>query len=136
MKTNSKYIIIVISIFFIFLLGCKLEGDQYIKTDIFPNITGWEMPDTAKLNTDFEIKVESAIDNTCIKNLKFYIDKRDDFKYLVYAKSLYENHGEECYQINQTVDSTLVTSLKIAGKYYFYFNHESLVLKDSIVIIP
>jgi len=135
MRESLKGIFIFI-VSCIILSGCKLTGDTLIRYDVFPNIEDWDLPDTATVNTPFDIYLVSTIDNSCTGNLKFYVEKNLDFQYFVWAESKFENHGEYCTTTETTVDTTISRTLNTVGKYYFYFKYNNTPKVDSIVIEP
>lgn len=118
------------------LSKCKLDGGSYEKYDMVLNLISWSLPDTAKVSVSFNTSLHSVIDNSCTKNLRFTIDKYDNFIYRAYARALYENHGEACNDMLIYKDTTLSLKLDYVGKYYFYFLKGGVFKEDSIVIIP
>jgi hypothetical protein len=112
-----------------------MSGGSYEKSDVVLNLLSWSLPDTAKVSVSFNTSLHSVIDNSCTKNLRFTIDKYDNFTYRVYARALYENHGELCNDILVYKDTTLSIKLDYVGKYYFYFLKGGVFKKDSIIII-
>lgn len=115
--------------------SCDL-GENSVRYDVYPNITNWNLPDTASVNVPFDVYIESGFDNTCVKNLSFSIAKNKDFEYFVWATATFENHGEECLYKETIVDTSYSVSLTKVGKHYFYFKFDSSPKLDSIYIKP
>lgn len=113
-----------------------MDGGSYAKYEVVLNLTSWNLPDTAKISVPFSTSLHSVIDNSCLKNLRFVIDKYDNVTYRGYAHALFENHGEACYDVQEYKDTTINVTINSAGKYYFYFLREGIFRRDSIVIIP
>jgi hypothetical protein len=118
------------------LFGCDLSSSTYMKYEVYPDIIGWNLPDTSKVNTVFNLRLITSINNSCTKNPRFHVVKSKDFEYNVVASATYENHGEDCLDAETTVDSTRSMFLTTVGKYYFYFKNDKAVGKDSIYIVP
>ncbi|MHC1704042.1 MAG: hypothetical protein AB9846_09065 [Tenuifilaceae bacterium] len=134
MKKRIQFIVIPIFLFLILFSGCELGGESYVRYEVFPNINGWDLPDTANVNTPFGLYLISSIESSCVKNLSFYYLKYNDYEYIVSPRAIFENHGEECYEVEEIVDTTLAVTLDKVGKYYFYFRYNATPKVDSIVI--
>jgi hypothetical protein len=137
MKKHVK-IFLVIAILGITVVGCKMKNEYYVRYDLSLDITDYTLPDTAAVNTYFDLYVASAIDNECVSNLQFSPVKYTDNEYYVLAKAIYENFGDPCNDllVGVPVDSTINMKFTKVGKYYFYFQHENAYIKDSIYIKP
>jgi len=133
MKRMTTKLLFVICIGFA-LVSCKPD-DNKVGYTFFGSIDTWSLPDTITASTQFDIAVHSKIDNSCIKNFKFYVDKYNETIYQVYAKARFENRGESCVSVLYDVDSTFHVTLTQPGKYYYYFLKDDSFVKDSIVII-
>jgi len=119
------------------LPSCDLgPGENWIKSEIFVNLTSWNLPDTAKVSTPFNLTLNSFIESTCIHNLEFVVNKYNDSIYTVWAHAIYENSGEDCLVLTDYKDSTVSITLNQTGKYYYFFLNEDLFKADSIIIIP
>ncbi len=113
-----------------------IDGGSYEKYDVVINLTSWNLPDTAKVSVPVNTSLHSVIENSCVKNLKFIVERYNDNTYRVYAHAIYENRGEACYDVLEYKDTTINVTLDHAGKYAFYFLKEGVFRKDSIIIIP
>ena len=127
---------ILIALVLLTVNSCKLESSSFQKQDVFLYISGWELPDTAKVSTPFNIALSSGIDNSCIHNLQFVISNYDAITFRVYAQATYINHGEDCYDVVVPKDTVISGNLSEIGKYYFLFLQNNYWIKDSIIIIP
>lgn len=115
---------------------CKLDSNNYIKTSVFLSVLGWNLPDSSKVSTPFELKLRSCAENSCTYNFCFYVDQYDASTFRVLAKGVYESHGETCSVVSTFIDSTKTITINQAGKYYFYFLKNDFWEKDSIIIVP
>ncbi len=132
-----KKLLFYIGVLTLVITLCKcMDGGSYEKYEVVLNLTSWSLPDTAKVSVPFSTSLLSVIDNSCLKNLRFVIDKYDNVTYRGYAHALFENHGEACNEKQEYKDTTISVTLNSAGKYYFYFLREGIFRRDSIVIIP
>ena len=137
MKKHLK-IFVILTFLGIILVGCKLTNDYYVKYEVLLDVTGWNLPDTAAVNSSFDIPVSLTIDNTCLSNPTFVLYKNSDSQYSVWGKAIFETHGEDCNKLSVgiNVDSTINLKLTTVGKYYFYFLRQNAYIKDSIYIKP
>ncbi|NVO09085.1 MAG: hypothetical protein HXX16_03895 [Bacteroidales bacterium] len=132
----KKLLFYIGTLILIITLSRCMDGGSYEKYDVVLNLTSWSLPDTAKVSVPFNTSLTSLLDNSCLKNMRFEVDKYDNVTYRVYARAVYENHGEMCYDTQNYKDTTISITIEDPGKYYFYFLREGKFRKDSIVIKP
>ena len=134
MKSNITNLILLSLISFV-VVNCK-PTDNYTKSTLILNLTSWNLPDTAKLSTPFNLALHSQTDNSCTSKVQFVLDQVNDTIYQVYGKATYENRGESCLYLVVNKDSTISLTLNKKGKFRFYFLNNDTYKKDSITIIP
>ncbi len=125
------------------MASCALENDNYSQYTVALNLTGWNLPDTVKVSTPFNLTLSSKTESSCVSNLVFIVasvESEDNIhsvdNYNVYAQAIYENHGETCSNLIVYKDTTISLTLSKAGKYYYNFLKDNILNKDSILIIP
>jgi hypothetical protein len=132
---NMKIKLLFALCFGILLISCKLSENHFRQT-VFLNLETRNLPDTAKVSTPFDITVSTKVENTCIGKLQFIVEPYADSSYNVYARAIWENHGESCNELVELRDSTIQFTISHTGKYFFYFLYDDKFNKDSIIIIP
>jgi len=125
------------------MASCDIEGDNYTQCTVALNLTAWNLPDTVKVSTPFNLTLSSKTETSCLSNLVFIVASAgsgDDIhsvdNYNVYAQAIYENHGETCSDLIVYKDTTISITLSKSGKYYYNFLQNNILNKDSILIIP
>ena len=125
------------------MASCDISGDNYTQCTVSLNLTAWNLPDTVKVSTPFDLSLSSKTESSCIRDLDFIVSRASEYddvhfndNYKVYAKAIYENHGETCSELIVYKDTTIKVTLSHSGKYYFYFFKDDIFNKDSILIIP
>ena len=124
------------------ITSCDLEGSSYTRTSVFIPLTNWNLPDTSKVSTPFNLVLNASITSSCTQNLMFEVVEVENFSFKVFAAATYENSGEKCNSVELPSDSIVVILPTTVGKYYYYFltfdedkkawNYTA----DSIIIIP
>lgn len=133
---HRVFIIIALVALALSFTRCDLGDRNYLKYEMLVNLTNWDLPDTVKISTPFNIDVRTQIENSCVKNTEFFLDKYNDTIYRVYASAKYENHGEDCASIIEYKDSSFNVTLSKTGKCYFLFLSEGNFKPDSVIVIP
>lgn len=116
------------------VFSCKT--DSYFKSNEMLNLTDWSLPDTVKVNVDFDMYVSTKTTSSCEKDVKFFINQIAENAYEVFGTATYESYNSECHEKIVEIDSTLSGNISKVGRYYFLFLKENLWNVDSIQIVP
>jgi len=116
------------------IYACK--PDSYVKNTVILNLTDWNLPDTVKVNVDFDMYVSTKTTTSCEKDAKFVINQVAEDAYKVFGTATYESYNSECPEKIVEIDTMLSGKISMVGRYYFLFLKENIWNVDSIQIVP
>ncbi len=123
-------------IFFALVTFSACKTDSYVKSSEILNLTDWTLPDTAKVNADFDVYVSTKTTSSCEKDVKFLINQIAENAYKVLGTATYESYNSECNEKIVEIDTTLYGNISKVGRYYFLFFKEDIWNVDSIQVVP
>lgn len=100
------------------------------------NLTDWNLPDTIKVATNFDMYLSTQTTSSCEKKAKFVINQIADDAYKVYGSATYESYNDECHEKVVEIDTTFSGNISKVGRYYFLFLKENNWNVDSIQVVP
>ncbi|BDX38589.1 hypothetical protein CYCD_19440 [Tenuifilaceae bacterium CYCD] len=134
----TKLSLVLAALFITVALNSCLDNEtEVIYSDYVTVTVIGALPDTVEVNTPIIISLRGTAPNSCWHSIHFAKGVKEDTLCTYAAIATFENHGENCAEVEVTKDTVVTFTPTLAKSYVFQFvKSYTEVTKDTVVVIP